>query len=138
MEIAKKKEFLSQYRAIKRQINRIEMYIEEIRESKTSVSIKYDDMPHAHNITDLSDYAAKVDTKLRELAELKDKKANLLDKIMDAVTGMEDEAEKDVIVYRYIREMSWEDIANNIGYSVKQTCRIHGRALEHIELGEDL
>ena len=137
MEIAKKKEFLSQYRAIKRQIKRIELYIEEIRESKTSISIQYDDMPHAHNVTDLSDYAAKVDTKLRELMELKDKKTNLLDTIMDAVNGMKDEAEKDVIVYRYIREMSWEDIANNIGYSTKQTCRIHENALEHIELKED-
>ena len=138
MEIAKKKEFLSQYRAIKRQIKRIELYIEEIRESETSISIKYDDMPHAHNKTDLSDYVAKVDEKLMKLMELKDKKADLLDTIMNAVNGMEDEAEKDVIVYRYIREMSWEDIANNIGYSVKQTCRIHGNALEHIELGEDI
>lgn len=137
MTSSEKKEYLLEYKNTKRRIKRIELQIEEIREAKMNPSAKTDDMPHAHNITDLSDYIINLDDKLSEIIVLKSKNAALLEKIYKAVDELEDEVEKDIIIYRYVRGMSWEDIAKEIGYSRKQTDRIHGRALEHLVLEEE-
>ncbi len=49
--------------------------------------------------------------------------------ITDRIELLEDEDEKDILMYRYIKLMKWEDICMKIGLSWKQAHRIHTRAL---------
>ena len=59
------KEYLKGYSRAVRQINRLEERIKEIRSQGMGGAIRIDGMPHAHNNTDLSSYAAMLDQEER-------------------------------------------------------------------------
>lgn len=54
---------------------------------------------------------------------------NLYDKIEE----LENEQEKRLLKYRYLRGWRWEDIADKMGYSIRQVFNIHKKALKMIE-----
>jgi hypothetical protein len=47
---------------------------------------------------------------------------------------MEDENEKDVLTYRYLRGMKWEEIAIKMEYTYRNIIKIHGRALSNFTI----
>jgi len=54
--------------------------------------------------------------------------------LYDKIETMEDEQEKRLLKYRYIRGYRWEVIADKMGYSVRQTYNIHHKALCRISI----
>ena len=50
--------------------------------------------------------------------------------LYDKIEALEDEQEKRLLKYRYIRGYRWEDIADKMGYSVRQVFNIHNSALQ--------
>lgn len=53
--------------------------------------------------------------------------------LYDKIEALEDEQEKRLLKYRYIRGYRWEAIADKMGYSLRQTFNIHSKALQNIE-----
>lgn len=53
--------------------------------------------------------------------------------LYDKIEAMEDEQEKRLLKYRYIRGYRWEVIADKMGYSVRQVFNIHNKALARIK-----
>jgi DNA-directed RNA polymerase specialized sigma subunit len=52
--------------------------------------------------------------------------------ILDAARTIEkigDEKMRQVLSLRYLSGLRWEEISNKIGYTLRQTFRLHGRAL---------
>ena len=121
-EIDHKKEYLKQYEKAVRQMKRSEEKITEMRLSKIMPSVGNDGMPHAHNNTDLSAYAA---------LKARYHRIKLCQEITDKIERMDNEDEKDVLMYRYIRLMKWEDICVKMGLSWRRTHYIHNDALKH-------
>ena len=130
-EIEQKKEYLREYEKAVRQMKRSEEKITEMRLSKIMPSSGNDGMPHAHNNTDLSGYAALLDEEERRYMKARYRRIKICKEITDKIERMDNEDEKDVLVYRYIRLMKWEDICGKISKSWKQTHRIHARALKN-------
>lgn len=126
-----KKEYLKQYEKAVRQMKRSEEKITEMRLSKIMPSTGNDGMPHAHNNTDLSAYAALLDEEERRYMEARYHRIKLCREITDKIERMDNEDEKDILMYRYIRLMKWEDICVKINKSWKQIHRIHARALNN-------
>lgn len=56
--------------------------------------------------------------------------------IRRAADSLSDDAERALIIYRYLGFLSFEEIAEQMNYSVRQIFRIHGKALEHIDIPE--
>lgn len=54
--------------------------------------------------------------------------------ISEGLKGLDNYVEEMIIVNRYINNLSWEEIADNIGYSRTQTYRLHGEAIENLKL----
>ena len=54
--------------------------------------------------------------------------------IREAINGLTSAAEMKVIKYRYIYGMTWELLAEKIGYSYTQVHRIHKKALKNIKI----
>lgn len=54
--------------------------------------------------------------------------------LYDKIETLEDEQEKRLLKYRYIRGYRWEDIADRMGYSTRQIFNIHNLACRNIEL----
>lgn len=133
-EIEKKKEYLKGYERVVHQMKRSEMIIREIRLDKVCPSVIMDDMPHALYSSDLSAYAAKLDREERRYIKARYKRLMICTEIKNKIEKMDNEDEKDVLIYRYIRLMKWDDIAVKMGYSWQHIHKIHSRALGNFVL----
>lgn len=133
------KNLLASYKDASRRALQLEIEIEQLRlDSTTPGGVKYDDMPKAHRIHDLSDYAAKADALLAELqrqyGDILDKKKLVARLIEEAPT----EQERLILWYRYIklrkdgRLMSYEEIAVQTHYSFGSINHILGMAHRHL------
>lgn len=85
---------------------------------------------------DDSQFIEKVDKIIRieqeiykKIAELKAFQA----KLYQEIELLEDLTEQVLMRSRYILNLTWEEIAERIGYSVMQTHRIHKKALENFK-----
>jgi len=129
-----KKEYLKSYEKAIRQIKRSEEILREIRLDKMCPSVINDGMPHGSSQNDLSSYAALWDKEWRKYIKYRYQRAKLCTEIKDKINRMENEDEKDVLMYRYVKLMKWEDIAVKMGFSWKQVHRIHARALKNFKM----
>lgn len=133
-ENEKKKLFLKSYLRDKQAVIRIEEQLAELRASKISPSLISDGMPHGTSLSDLSDYAAKVDELERELTQKRYDRICSFQRVQTAIEAVEDEAEKDLLTYRYLRGMKWEEIAVKMGYTWQHIHKIHAKALKNLEM----
>ena len=131
----KKKEYLNGYRRMTLKINSLAEQMRSISEiAESAKAVNYDDMPHGHKDTDLSDYIVKLENLEEKINAIKKEQYQRRIGIEELIVSMQDGTECDVLRKRYIECKSWETIAKEIRYSVKQAQRIHGKALIHFEL----
>lgn len=133
-EIETKKEYLRGYGRAVRQMERSEVKIAEMRMNKICPSVNNDGMPHAHSNSDLSGYAALLDEEERRYMKARYERIRICRDISDKIERMGNEDEKDVLMYRYIKLMKWEDICVKMGHSWQHIHRIHKRALENFKM----
>lgn len=133
-ENEQKKEYLKSYRrAIKREQDILDE-IQRLRLDKMFPSVLNDGMPHGSNHSDLSDYAAILDEQIELLKEERLERVRCYQKIERQISRMENEDEQEVLRLRYILGMKWEEVAVKMGYSWKQTHRIHSSALQNFKM----
>ncbi len=132
-ENEKKKEFLMSYQKEKRRVRRLEEQLEELRQNKMSPSVTNDGMPHGTDKKDLSDYAVKVDEIEQELVAARHSRICAFQEVQRRIEAMEDEIEKDLLTYRYLRNLSWVKIAVKMDYSWQHLHKIHARALSNFK-----
>lgn len=133
-EIEEKKDYLRGYERAVRQLERINERIDEIRSNRIGTGINYDGLPHAHNNSDLSEYAAKIDREIRRYMKARYRRTMICREISDKVERMDNEDEKDVLTYRYIRLMKWEDICVKMNLSWRRVHYIHNDALKNFKM----
>lgn len=133
-ELAEKKEYLNGYGKAVRQMQRSELKISEMRLNKICPSVINDGMPHASNNSDLSGYAALLDEEEKRYIKARYKRIKLCKEITDKIERMENENEKDVLMYRYIKLIKWEDMAVKMNYSWQHLHKIHARALRNFSI----
>lgn len=141
MELTKKEEnyikitWLNRYRAAVREEKMILEEIQHLREDKMFPSVAaMDGMPHTSSCSDLSAYAARLDEQIEKLKEWRLKKIKLYECISDRIRRVEDDNQRALLVCRYIKGMSWEDIAVELSYTWRHVHRIHSQALDSIDL----
>lgn len=133
-ENEQKKEYLKSYRrAIKREQDILDE-IQRLRLDKMFPSVVNDGMPHGSSHSDLSDYAAILDEQIDLLKEERLERVRCYQKIERQISQMENEDEQEVLRLRYILGMKWEEVAVKMGYSWKQTHRIHSSALKNFKM----
>lgn len=128
------KEWLLRYRKAWKEAQDIELRLTQLRLRYSAPSaIRYSDMPKAHNNTDLSDYMAELERFETVLIKKYQECIGLEVQIYQTVDNIEDVAEREVIRYRYIDGLRWEEIADKIPCALRTVYIIHGRALRHLE-----
>lgn len=130
----RKKRYLWQYQECKRELERLEEELAEIRLDKMCPSVIQDGMPHASGGGDLSGYAARVDALERKIIKARYKRIQTLTDIRNRINAVKDQSEREVLTYRYIRGMKWEDIAVKMKYQRESVIRIHGKALRNFKI----
>ena len=58
---------------------------------------------------------------------------DLFDEITVCIDALKEEDEREVLVMRYIVGMRWEDIAGQMGYTVSNIYKVHGRGLRNLK-----
>ncbi len=95
----------------------------------------YDGMPHSKDTErDLSDLMVKIDKEMSRLLRKKQEAIQLRREIETVITSLSDETERMVLWLRYILFYSWEKIAVEMGYVIRQVYRTHGKALNNLEI----
>lgn len=127
-----KKEYLKAYAPAFHAVKRIEEEIEQLRLGEMGAALCIDGMPHGHNQSDLSDYAAKLDELVQRMLQLRHERIQIYTQIFNDIERIGDEAERAVLMHRYLRRLSWEQICVEMGYQWAQVHRIHARALKDL------
>lgn len=134
--IERKKQQLKAYIQDKKKLNSLNNQKAELEEKIKSVkAILYSDMPKGSaKKTDLSDYMVKLE---RMDERIDDKIKNINDgflNIEEAISGLGDGDESEIIRMRYIEGKKWEEISKKTEYTTRQVHNIHGKALKNIEI----
>ena len=130
----RKKTYLRAYRKHGKRIKRIESEIEEIRNMKMYPSSNNDGMPHGSNQSDLSSYAAALQEREDELYQEGVKQVQTYKDIEYRINKLENQDERDVMFYKYIKGFAWWQIAQLMEYSESWIYELHGRALKNIQI----
>lgn len=135
MTNGEKKSILLEYRAIERRFNRLIDEKAAWNAKSTATTSSFSDMPRSGGGSD------KIQTTVEKIIEIEEKLDHEIDALVDlrnrieaAVEKLEDGRLRDVMRYRYIDGMKWEQIAVEMHYSYMQVCRLHGKALLEIML----
>ena len=112
----------------------IEAEIEEIRSMKMYPSQSNDGMPKGTNQSDLSSYAAELTEKEDELYEKGVEQVMIYKDIEQRIKSIDDEDEREVLFYRYIKGKSFWEIAQLMDYSESWIHELHGKALKKLEI----
>lgn len=130
-----KKAYLNQYYNMTRKVNSLKEQQEDIRKDmECARAVEYSDMPKGTCKTDFADYVARLEAIDTKIAIIKSEMQLRKMDIEESIANMPDGVESDILRYRYIKCMHWEDICKKIGYSMMHTHRIHGSALQHFNL----
>lgn len=134
-----KKEYLRNYRQHVKRISRIESELEEIRILKACPSaINNDGMPHGSGQKDLSDYAVMLDELEKELLEERYSRIKIYKDIAKRIKDLDSRNENEVMFYRYIKGLAFWEIAEKMEMSERWVLKLHGRALAHINISEEI
>ena len=138
-QIEAKKNFLRGYEDAKRDVHAIQLMIQELRDENmrvTAVSYTNADMPKSpnHGEGDLSEYAAELDELEKRLKRALAVAWSRRNEIYRTLEYHKSAREKEILVLRYIRSLSWKEVADAAGYQSDSRAReIHEAALEHLE-----
>lgn len=130
----RKKTYLRAYRKHGKRIKRIESEIEEIRNMKMYPSSINNGMPHGSNQSDLSSYAVDLQEREDELYQEGVKQVQTYKDIEYRINKLENQDERDVMFYKYIKGFTWWQIAQLMEYSESWIYELHGRALKNIQI----
>lgn len=133
-ENEEKKKYLRGYKKHGRKIELINAKIEELQRLKRNPSVRNDGMPRGSNQSDLSDYVAQLDTLEDELYNEGVAEVKTYKDITCKIDELEDEDEREVLYYRYIKDKEWWEIAKTMGFSERWIYELHGRALKKMKI----
>lgn len=132
MDNKEKCRYLNQYRIIHIEIDQITKELQRWQDLATRISPSYSDMPHGGG-------SDKVQTAAVEVAELTDKLNRKLhqaimvqENIKKLLESLDDIKLRQLMFYRYINGMRWEEIAVRMDFNYRWVLRLHRKALNQI------
>lgn len=132
MDNKEKCRYLNQYRIMHIEIDQITKELQRWQDLATRISPSYSDMPHGGG-------SDKVQTAAVEVAELTDKLNQKLhqaimlqENIKKLLESLDDIKLRQLMSYRYINGMRWEEIAVRMDFNYRWVLRLHRKALNQI------
>lgn len=128
------REYLKQYEYAERKALRLKAEYEEEREKIDTIrSSVGDGTPHGGSISKQVEIRAlRLIDKALELKQAELDAIEVRQEVFDTIQKVPG-VMGDILYWRYVKLTGWEKIAQKVGYSVRQTTRIHGDALRFLE-----
>ena len=134
------KEYLRQAYRLDQRINSDIEEVGRLREMSTSISspawgdkvqgTKTTDAPFVHSIEKIMSLEQRINHEIDTLVDLKEQ-------IRTVIAEVEDTDEQMVLRYRYIHNLTWEQIGDELNADASTVRRWHGKALTHAKLPEN-
>ena len=134
------KQWLWRYREAKKDLRRLEEELHELIVTQESTgAIEYSDMPRGGGSqSDLSDYIVKREKVRRKIHKARYKRIAVFQEIKNAIERLPTADQREVMSYRYLKIMNWEEICVKVGKSWKTVVfDLHGKALRNIKIPEE-
>lgn len=134
----RKKAFLRSYQRYKRGCKALEAAIDELRANVILPARPLTGMPRGGEPAGLETY---IDALSRKEIQLEAKRADMIrafDRVETAIMKMSPGAQRDILLYRYIAGLTWEQMAQKMGYTVRRLTQLHGYALANFRLPENI
>lgn len=133
--LAEKKAVLTAYRSLNRRIDRLVVEKRQWEERALSISPHYSPVPKGGGHGDgMQTAISRILDIEREIDEEVDRLAALRDRIEGAVRRVAGEPLRELLRYRYIDGLTWEQVAEKMHYSYAHIFRMHEQALRQIML----
>lgn len=125
------KEYFAQIRKTDRLIHRLDSTIATLRSSLTSTGsqLKQDKVQTSglkntleETITKIIDLEAKINARIDELVSMKQEAFTMINRIPDL-------DQQNILIGRYIQLKKWEDISEELNYSMQWVFELHGEGL---------
>lgn len=129
------KDYLKQYEEAVRRVNILQREYDEEMDLIDNIrsSLGGDGMPRSGEISKkVENQAVKLAEKAEELYDAQLEALRLQNRIFKTVMMIPGEAGS-VLYERYIQLHKWDEIADSVGYSVRQTHNLHRQGLEAID-----
>ena len=132
--------FLQQARMKDSAIKRKQLQIRELESCLLPGAIRYDvDRVQSSPSDPMSRIMAEIDDLEHQIEQLKIEKAEAVTEVSRMIDKLEDETEKTVLADYFIGRAPMTEVADIIGYGVRQTFRIRKRGIENMaELLKDV
>ena len=130
------KEYLSEYRVCVTELKGIEESIRQLQERATSITVSAD----GERVQSSGD-KDKIGNLVSTIADMQSDRYDCMaetlkkmDEIEKAIDKVDNERYREILRLRYISLKKWEEIAVTTGYDLRWVHRMHGRALQSIEI----
>lgn len=135
MDSKEKKRWLCRYRLINAEIASLVCERDALREMSVKITPNYSDMPKGcgggskveNAVLALVSVENRIDAAVGSLVKIRDE-------IMAAIDGVDDPVYRQLLRLRYINCQKWEEIAVSMNYYGRHLFKLHGRALQAINI----
>ena len=103
-------------------------------EKETAVNAVISDMPKGGGADKIQNAVCRIADIEADINREIDRQIDLRERIETAICAIPDGRLRDLMRYRYIDGLTWEQIAVEMHYSYVHICRMHGQALAVIML----
>lgn len=128
-------EWLKSYRALDGKIESMTEQLQVWNARATKITATISQEPKATGSGDqlqrCIDQICEIQT---EIAQEMDKLRKRKQEIETAIHGLNEKSYQDILWYRYIQGMTFEEIAIKMNYSWRQVCRKHKNAVEKLKM----
>lgn len=130
------KEYLSQAFHIDKQLRSKLEQLSVLRELATTTTQPLSDMPGSpnRNIDRMEKAIIKIMDMEKEISEEVDALLDLKNQIAQCIKKVEDIDCQLILEFRYLCFMSWEDIAAEMNFTVRNVHILHGKALKMVQV----
>ena len=97
------------------------------------MTTQFSDMPRTHGGDKIQDAVDAIEEMALALEEQIHTSFELRQEVCKAISSLKEERYKKVLMYRYINDYVWEDVADKMHYSTQQIWRLHRQAIDVIE-----
>lgn len=129
------KEYLNQISKLNRMINHKISELSELKELSYSISAVTNEerVQTTPNFDKIGSAYVKIEEMEERINALIDEYVDKKYCIVNQIENIEDETLCELLFSKYIEKKSFEKIADEIGYSFRNTTRLHGKALQEFE-----
>ncbi|MCR5487435.1 MAG: DUF1492 domain-containing protein [Lachnospiraceae bacterium] len=130
------KEYLNRAYKINRRVTAKMKRLEALKDMVTRMNATLSDMPGSPNMdrSELEEIMAKIVDLENDTCSEIDRLVTVMKEVMNAINSVEDANCQIVLEYRYLCFRSWEDIADELGCSMRNVYILHSKALESVKI----